>query len=288
MRDPANHRGEDLAGSSFVNAMLDGADFGEADLRGSDFTRASLTGADFTASKLGLRPLASGVMLVASLLVVAATGWLIGWTLHDLIDGVGDAAWEEILGRGLAVAMIGVLLVGVIAFGLAEALRYAAAFTVAALIVNYVVIGVTSQNFDFARDGRVLGALLVLFMAMIAGGIARVVGGTFSTGAIVVVGLVGGFAAGQAGGGIAGVVVSVLLVVLAKRTLRVDQRDRFARHLVHRIISLRGTRFTGADLTGADFTGAMLAQSDLTGARLADAVLTNIDGWPPYLEEVRD
>ena len=129
-----------------------------------------------------------------------------------------------------------------------------------------------------------VGIFLLLTASMIAGGIARVVGGTFSSWAIVVVGLTGGYAAGQAGGGIAAIVVSLLLVVLAKRTLLADRRDRFARRIVHRLVGRRGTRFIDADLTDADFSRTSLAQADLTGATLVGARLDTIKGWPPFVD----
>jgi len=50
--EPANLRGEDLAGLDFRNFDLSGADMREADLRGSDMTGADLTGADMRDSYL--------------------------------------------------------------------------------------------------------------------------------------------------------------------------------------------------------------------------------------------
>jgi hypothetical protein len=95
------------------------------------------------------------------------------------------------------------------------------------------------------------------------------VGGAFGPFIIVVVALIGGIAAGRAEGGIGGIVVSVLLVAISKRALRLDPRDRPILTLAHRIVAARGTRFTGSDLTGADFTGTQLANSDMTNAVLS-------------------
>lgn len=279
-----DHRDTDRTGRSFVERKLEGADFSGADLRGADFSRAHLRSSDFSGARLGLRPLAGSALFVASLLIVGATGWLIGWTLRDLSDGLLDEGWEETFGRTLALLVVAFFIVCVIAFGLARALRYGAIALVAGLAVNYLVIGVTTQQFDLARDGRVLGVLILLAASMIAGGIARVIGGSFTTWAIVIVGLTGGLAAGRAGGGVAGVVVSVLLVVLAKRALRNDERDHLARRFVHGIIARNGTRFTGADLTGADFAGTQLAQCDFTGATLDDVALESAVGWPAFVD----
>lgn len=263
--------------------MLDAADFSGADLRGADLSRARLRGADFTGAELGLRPLVGGALFAAALVIVASTGWLIGWTLRDLLNGFASAEWEEVFGRVLAMLVVGFFIVCAVAFGLTRALRYGAIAFVAGLALNYAVIVATSRDFDLGRDGRVIGVLAALGAALVAGGIARVVGGSFATWAVVIVGLTGGFAAGQGGGGAAGVVVSVLLVVLAKRTLRNDDRDTFARRLVHAIVSRRGTRFTGADISRADFSGTQLAQCDLTSAILDGANLDATVGWPAFI-----
>lgn len=157
-------------------------------------------------------------------------------------------------------AVIGFFAVCAVAYGLPRAVRYGAIAFLIGLTINYVVIAVTSREFDLAADGRNIGVLLLLAAAMVAGGIARVVGG-----------------------GAAGIVVSVLLVIIAKRTLRNDPRDSFARRLVHGIVSRRGTRFTDADLSNADVTHAQLAHSDLSGATLEGAQLDTTVGRPPFL-----
>lgn len=279
-----DNRNQDLRGRSFAGSMLEQADFSGADLRGVDLSRARLRNADFTGAQLGLLPWAAIALLIGSLLIVAATGWMIGWTSGDLVAGLGDARWEEVLGRLIAMLVIGFFILCVVAYGLKRAMKYGAIALVVGFGFNYVVIGLTSQDFQFDRDGQVIGVLLLLFASVISGGIAQVVGGSFATGAILVVGLTGGFAAGRGGGGLAGVVVSVVLILLAKRVLRNDHRDTFARRLVHQIVSKRGTRFTGADLRGADFTGTQLVQSDLTDAVLAGAKLAAVVGWRPLVD----
>jgi uncharacterized protein YjbI with pentapeptide repeats len=70
---------------------------------------------------------------------------------------------------------------------------------------------------------------------------------------------------------LAAIVVSVLLVLVSKRALKLDGRDRPLHQLARRIVTRRGTRFTGADLSGADFTGTLLAQADFSHAILDGA-----------------
>lgn len=280
----ADHRSQDLRGRSFVGAELEEADFSGADLRGVDLSRAALRRADFTGARLGLLPLAALALLAASLLIVAATGWMIGWTLGDLVGGFGDAEWADVLGRLIAMLVIGFFILCVVAYGLRRALKYGAIALFVGLAIDYIVIVVTSQDFHFDRDGQVIGVLLLLVAAVVSAGIAQVVGGSLASWATVVVGLTGGFAAGSAGGALAGVVVSILLIVLGRRVLRHDHRDTFARRLIHHIVTRRGTRFTEADLSGADFTGTQLAQSDLTGAMLTGAKLDAVVGWQPMVD----
>jgi hypothetical protein len=117
--------------------------------------------------------------------------------------------------------------------------------------------------------------MLLFGLAVVAGIVARMVGGAFGPFIIVVVALIGGIAAGRADGGIGAIVVSVLLVTISRRALRLDPRDRPVLKLAHRIVARRGTRFTNANLTRADFTGARLAYSDMT-----DAVLSGTT-WDP-------
>ncbi len=58
-------------------------------------------------------------------------------------------------------------------------------------------------------------------------------------------------------------------------------RDRELRKLAHRLVTRRGTRFTGADISGVDFTGTLAAQADATDATLEGAVWER--GRPTHL-----
>ena len=87
-------------------------------------------------------------------------------------------------------------------------------------------------------------------------------------GAIALVAIIGGLAAGQANGGLATLVISVSMVLISKRALRGDPRDRTVREFAHRLIDRWGTQFVRADLTGADFSGTDATHCDVTGATL--------------------
>lgn len=283
-----DHRNADLRGRSFADELLDRADFSGADLRGADFSRARLRDTNFSGAKLGMTTWFAATLFLAALLIVSATGFVIGWTLRDLSDGLTSAKWEDVFGRAVAIVVVCFFIFCAIAFGLQRALKYGAIGCTVGLATNYVVIAATSRNFDFGRDSRVIGAVVLLGAAMVAGGIARVIGGSFASWAVVVVGLAGGYAASRGGGGEAGVVVSTLLVVLAKRALRNDERDTLARRFVHQVVSTRGSRFTHSDLSGAEFAGTQLAQCDLTGATLDGARLDDTVGWPAFIAKPSD
>lgn len=261
--------GQNLRDRQFVDAELPGAAFAGADVRGVDFSGANLSGADFSGARLGPPPVLAGVLFAAALVVVAGAGWLTGWTLKDILDNLTSAEWERVFGGTLAVIVVVVFLVATVARGLRWALLAVTLVFGAALAVNYVVIAIASGKIDLVDDLRVIALLALLGASMVAGGLARVVGGALSPTAIIVVALTGGLAAGEAGGGVAGIMVSLLLVSLAKRTLKLDPRDRLAADLVARVVAPSSTRFTGADLSGADFTGTTIVHCDTAGANLS-------------------
>ena len=69
---------------------------------------------------------------------------------------------------------------------------------------------------------------------------------------------------------LAGIVVALSLVIISKRAVRGDPRDRTLRRLAHRFIRRWGTQFVNADLTSADFTGADARNCDARGATVTD------------------
>jgi uncharacterized protein YjbI with pentapeptide repeats len=73
----------------------------------------------------------------------------------------------------------------------------------------------------------------------------------------------------------------MLLVLISKRALANDARDRPMRYLAHRIATHRGTRFMDADLTRADFTGTKLSHSDMSSAVFRDTIWE--PGQVPYV-----
>lgn len=272
MAEPPDRRGQRLRGRSFVGEALHGSSFAGADLRAADFTRASLVGADLRGARLGVAPAISLVLLALAAVVVSAAGWVTGFTLGDLIDEVRSEQWERVFGGTLAAGVILVFIVVAIVAGLRAALLVVGMLFAVALGVHYLLLAFTSGEFDIGRDLRAISLLALLGASMVAAALARVVGGTFGPVGIVAVGIVGGYAAGQSGGGVAALAVGVLLVALAHRAAQFDHRDRLMNDFVRRLMSRHSTRFVEADLTGADVSGTRIAYCDTTGTNFTGIV----------------
>ena len=98
-----------------------------------------------------------------------------------------------------------------------------------------------------------VAVVLIVAAAFFAGIMGRVIGGAWGGAGILVIALTAGIIAGRSGGGIGVIVVSVVLVMLSKRALKGDERDRLVVKTADRIIRLRSTSFARADLRGVDF-----------------------------------
>ena len=271
MTEKNNYRGQDLRGRSFEGANLDGADFTEADLRAADFTKASLVDADFTNARIGVKPLTGALILAAAMLVSIAAGVVVGLLADGMQQRITSAEWQDLLGGIILLALIVLFLYMLLNHGIVRALQRFLVVTVIVVAIDFVVVLIFGE--PQYRDGLpVIGLLLMFGPAAVAGIMGRVVGGVFGTWAIAIVSVIGGLAAGRVNGGLAAVVVTVVLVLVAKRALAADDRDLLSRRLADRIMTRYGTHFAGADLTRAIFAGTALTQADLSKAVLDGAV----------------
>jgi hypothetical protein len=262
------HPNEDLRGASFSGEHLDSADFSGADLRGADFSSADLRDADFSDARLGVRPLVGAALLVLALLCSLAAGVVIGMGLTAVRDRLYGDTWETQSGAGSMLIVL-VVFVGVMFWkGIDTALKAFAVTIVVLFVILLIARLAVGSDIEVPVVARALGVTFVLMIAILAGILGRVIGGTFGAWAIVLVAIVGGIAAGQARGGLAALVVSVSLVLISKRALKFDRRDRSIRLVAHAISRRWGTRFMGADLTNADFTGTFAANCNVTDAVL--------------------
>ena len=268
-----DHHGEDLRGQAFSGMTLDGADFSNADVRAADFSNASLVDADFSNARIGVRPRTGTLLLGAALVISIAAGLVTGYFLTAIRERVTSSDWQDLLGGWLLLAIVIAFLVTLVRNGVVSALKIFLIVVLAAIAIDLIVLLV----FGEVRADRVqralpvIGLVLLFGPAVVAGILGRIVGGTFGVWAIALVAVLGGLAAGRVNGGMAAIVVSVLLVFVARRALKADKRDDVVRRLATRLISHRGTRFTGADLTRVNFSGTLLVQADMSGATLAGA-----------------
>jgi hypothetical protein len=278
-----DYSNRDLRGKSFRDQDLTGADFTAADLRGADFSDARLVEADFTDARLGVRPITGLLILAGALLISIAAGLAIGDLAQLTRDRATSSDWREIFAGSLVVVVIVAFFAVLIMRGVRQGLRvFLVAFTVA-LVLDFAVVVIVTGEFRF-RESFVLIVLFLLFgPAVVAGILGRIIGGTFGSWAIAGVAVAGAVSAGRVEGGAAAIVVSVTLVLVSRRALALDERDLLLRRLAHRIVTRRGTRFTGADLTGADFTATLIAHSDITQATL-DGVTRESRHGPATLE----
>jgi len=259
----------DAGNGDFRGRDLQGVDFSDQDLRGADFTGADLRSASFRDARFGVPTGAGVVVLAAGLLASLLAGLVIGWSVSALRDRVSAERWDEVA-EGGSVAFLLVLLVGLIIWrGFDLAMRVTAIVYLVVVAVN-VIANLLWDEVEWLALARATAVVVFLALAVLAGILGRVSGGVFGSWSIAIVALAGGLASGRARGGVAGLVVAVSLVIISKRALRGDERDRTLRQLVHRLVRRWGTRFVDTDLTGADFTGTDAGRCDVRGATVID------------------
>ena len=275
-------RGQDVRGRSFEGLELAGADFAGADIRGCDFSNADLAHADFTDAEIGVRPLAAAVILGGSVVVSVMTGVAVGWLLNEITDDATSSDWRDVMGAILLGFVVVVFFGTIIVKGLTVTFKTYLLLVVVVVALDYAVVGLFAGEIRF-RNSYPLIALLLLFLpAAVAGMLGRIVAGSFRSWAIALVAVLGGLAAGQVGGALLAFPVSLFMMYISKRALTGDGRDRALRRIAHRIVSHRGTRFIGADLSNADFSGTLLTYTNVSRATLDGAIWD--DGKGPEIE----
>jgi hypothetical protein len=222
------------------------------------------------------------LILVAALAVSIAAGVVIG-SFADTVRGrAAGSDWRDVLSGWFLVAIVVVFFGFLILRGIRQALIVTLAVLVTAVVVDFALVYSIAGEIRYLNAATLVGLLLLSSLAALSGVLGRIVGGTFGAWSIGIVAVLGGLAAGRANGGLAAVVVSLLLVLVSKRALKLDERDRPLWQLAARIVTRRGTRFSGADVSGADFTGTLLADSDVSHATLDGAVWDSGRGPATY------
>jgi hypothetical protein len=266
--------GSQPVGESFWGRSLDGADFAGMDVRGADFTEASLRSASFRDAQLGVAPRVGVVMLGLAILVTVAAGIAIGWSVDQTRNRISAEPWDEVA-EGATIVVVLVVLVALVFWrGFDFAIRIGVIVYAVAVALN-IVANFLWDEVEWIVVLRATALVVFILLAIVAGMLGRVVGGVFGAWSIAIVAILGGLASGRADGGVGGLVIALSLVLISKRAVRGDARDRTLRRFAHRLIGKWGTRFDGADLTGADFTGTDAGRCGVKGATL-DGVI-----WDP-------
>jgi hypothetical protein len=271
MNSEGNYRGRDCSRRSFRSASLDGVDFTGSEIRGADFTGASLVGANFTNARIGVTPIAGGLILAAAIVVSMAAGVVVGLLADGMRQRLTSSEWQDLLGGVLLLTLIALFFYLLVKQGIARALRLFLIVVVVAVALDLIVVTIFGEP-RYRSTLPVVGLLLLFGPAAVAGILGRVVGGVFGGWAIAIVSVTGGLAAGRVDGGLAAVVVTIILMLVSQRALKADDRDLLSRRLAQRIMARFGTKFTGADLAGANFADTALAQADLSEAVLDGAI----------------
>ena len=271
-RDGQSFSGQRLDGADFSGQQLEGADFIATDVRGASFDGANLRSASFHDAKLGVRPAIGVALLGLALAIAAISGLLIGWSLDDARSRLSADEFDQVAEGGSVILILVVLVVLIVWRGFSTAIRLVVVVYVVLLAIN-IIANFFLEEVEWVRAARATLLLAVLLAAVTAGILGRVIGGVFGSWSIAIVAVLGGLASGRANGGVAGIVVALSLVIISKRALRGDPRDRFLRGVAHRFTHRWGTSFVDADLTGVEFTGADASRADLRGAILDDV------GW---------
>jgi len=262
-----DHRNENLRRKSFAAQSFPAANFEGADLRGADFTMADLSNASFRNARFGVPPSIGAAILAAAIALSLAFGVVAGFAIDAVRNRLYGEGWERTSSAAGILIILVVFVVVLFWKGLDAAIRtYLWTFTV--VFVASLVVRLIWGQIDIAVAARGVGLAFVLALAVLSGIVARVIGGALGAWAIALVAIIGGLAAGQANGGLATLVISVSMVLISKRALRGDPRDRTVREFAHRLIDRWGTQFVRANLTGADFTGTDATHCDVTGATL--------------------
>ena len=262
-----DHRNENLRRKSFAAQSLPAANFEGADLRGADFTMADLSNASFRNTRFGVPPSVGAAILAAAIALSLAFGVVAGFAIDAVRERLYGEGWERTSSAAGILIILVVFVVVLFWKGLDTAIT-TYLWTFAVVLGASLVVRLIWGQVDIAVAARGIGLALVLALAVLSGIVARVIGGALGAWAIALVAIIGGLAAGQANGGLATLVISVSMVLISKRALRGDPRDRTVREFAHRLIDRWGTQFVRADLTGADFSGTDATHCDVTGATL--------------------
>jgi hypothetical protein len=219
--------------------VLEGADFSGADLRGAYFSGARLERANFHDARLGMSPLAGILVMLGAVGVSIAAGVVAGESFDAVRHRLTGSGWERSISAITILLLVSSFMIFLFWKGYDVASQvFLGAFALG--VVFNVAIQLIWGDADVNVALRGIGLVVLIALAVFSGIVGRLVGGTFGAFAIALVAIPGGLAAGRAEGGLAALVISVALVLISKRALSADQRDRRLRMTAHALVSRWG------------------------------------------------
>jgi hypothetical protein len=267
-----DHMGRDLSNKNlrstdFTNANLSYFNFSGCDLRGADFTSANLTGANFSGVKTGINPVNRTFIFVTALMM--ATGSVIaGLAAAQTLQFMFMSANRLVAISGILTLIFTMLfLVFMMWKGIGTSFR---------LLVLPVSIAapLTGLIAYFTGGGTGTGmlyltiCLILIFIMMLAGIVARVAAGSVSNVMFVLVAVAGALFSTSIGGGIGMMIAGISCAVVSKRALNNGIDFTPLRAVVVFITAKFGTSFRNARLSSARFCGCAIHNTDFSNAKL--------------------
>ncbi|EKV00454.1 putative low-complexity protein [Leptolyngbya sp. PCC 7375] len=291
-----DYSASNLSGRNFRGQNLANADFSKSNLRGTDFSNAILIGASFKDANVGLPYLWKAVFSFLTVFLALVAGTLIGFSAVYFVDVLlASRDLEELIVSAIVPSLaLGLFIFITLTRGIGITLGLTSIF-----IAVVIVIGIAVVSHGTKAEG--LMTLIVLQAVAIAGigagvlltAIASAVGSAAvgqlsSTISILTPVSIGSFLGCFAGiqgipedelGNILLIVIPLILVLFALggyisyQTTNVklpkkDKRFSILKKISIAVVSARGTKFRGANLTEADFSQALLTNADFRRATL--------------------
>ncbi|MGF1512782.1 MAG: pentapeptide repeat-containing protein [Elainellaceae cyanobacterium] len=306
-------QGQNLRGQRFAGQLLAQANFRTADIRGADFSAAQLSDADFRGARAGVPPAWALILVLGLLLLTAIASLVISFTSVMVIIPLPDSPFNSILEALLSLGFVAGLVALMVRWGVGATLGASSIFLAAMLPV-----AIAFAQYDPGSTAEYVIVAIILRALGLAGLLAGVI-----TGSVIVairlaasnrltLMLIIGLAALVAALGIAeatstdrvgdaatrpfaAVVALLACGVSAYVGYLASQghpKFRLVQSLAIFLVTLKGTRFTGADLTDADFTQATVNSTDLRTATLTRTRWRGAQGlarsrtWGTYLDHV--
>ena len=260
--------GQNLQGKSFQGQNLIGADFRGADIRSTNFTGADLTNGDFSYAVAGLDRKSSLILFLLSIFISMMSGAMAGLGGQFI-----QRLFEQSQYKSLAITINSILLVLFLVVTFWQGLGTAIKSLVSKLLLSSLLLGVLAIVTGVGNGVGAIGVLfglVLLTIVTVSATLARACAGTMSNILFFLVAIAGLLAGRTVGAGLGVTAIAISSVLISKRALSGDLRDRFILRLSLAISAYFGTSFRHSNLTHANFTNARLINTDFRQAILTD------------------